>query len=896
MTTTALKSTKESFKNRIMDEIPQLADLDDDNDTKMPAADMALEDDSLIIPTNQDNMTLEDYCIDGEQSLQTPTKDNTGTTFHNDVTITRCSPRLNGGKSTKKTYSDNATVSQDGKVLLYPNLMFETAAELNDHIQNYAKQNGFLISKAHTYYDCETVAKTEAARQRFPTESFNVTVGKDGKKKGPPQRGRFRCNAAKVPCNWSVNFTHAKLPAKDGIVNYKYVIKPEGFNLVHTPHRLLAVPEDEHAGSYSDIFSERQLNAEEKAFICSQALYSSDNVGKIRLNMQRKFPNRTYSADLLKRVTNKYRDDFFGKGRDQINELISRGLAEKERGGAFEHNIDDSLRLKAFILQTKEMREYAPLYNDFVILDGTHGTNKYGLILEPPTLVDCLGRSVIAGIPICESEQNAYSGKILKTLGLVRKDGVLMTDEGSAFIGLAERLGMRHVLCSFHYQNKTKTVGGLGDYKQRFQDRFNNLIYFDYQNNKAFDEAYESLEKKVTEKYPDAKDALRLLTGIYKVRHKVCCTFTKELFTCGHTSTGRGEGTNSSIKARGDLKREMQGYGLFQLVEHIIAIFKRRQSEALTEIIKKIQKPEVDCSDYVYKAWSKNIVAAPDFSNAILDETASQSDIELWIVTSHKNSVSTVRINSDGQHPTCTCGMYCSTLIPCPCICAIYQRKGRAFFKAKDLHPRWRLDYHPLWKVAHQRLNIALPVTNDVDAYDQAVEIDVTPCDNDTTTTLIPRNVFDAINCPPKSTTRYTRLKESFDEIVSYAKNNPMLFRHASAVLIQEATYCREYRPGNFDMSNVFNDANKNVSVTGNQDTGILVIENASTLMMSNVEDKNESVADNLDTGILDIENANSTRHALPPHSKLERKRARLTDDDVSNKFKFENKNKKKKK
>ena len=630
----------------------------------------------------------------------------------------------------------------------------------------------------------------------------------------------------------------------------------------------------------------------------------------IRINMQRKFLGQTYSTDLIKRVVNKYRDDYYGKGREQINALMRRAEAEKKRGGAFESNIDDTLRLNAFILQTKEMREYAPLYNDFVILDGTHGTNRYGLILEPPTLVDCLGRSVIAGIPICESEQNEFSGNILQTLGLVREGGVLMTDEGSAFIGLAERLGMKHVLCSFHFQNKTKQVGGLSDYKLKFQYRFNDLIYHDYQTSECFDAAYQKLKITLTENYPDAKDALRLVTGLYNLREKVCCTFTKEIFTCGHTSTGRGEGTNSSIKARGDLKREMKGYGLFQLVEHIIAIFQRRQSEALNEIIKKIEDPTIECSKYVHDVWLQNIVAANQFSNAVLDET-SQSGIELWIVTSHDKVVSTVKIHSDGQHPTCTCGIYCSTLIPCPCVCAIYQRKGFVFFKAKDLHPRWRLDHHPLWKVAHQSLNIELPVN----IY-QTDDIHISHSD-ETINTSIPRNVFDNIKCPKTTTSRYVKLKEVFDEIVSYAQNNPLLFRHAKAVLLQEATYCRERGSGNFnrlcnvstavvngnvaDTLNVNGNVANTVTVKGNAivtDQYVLNNENgnaADTVNVNNAIVTDQYVLNNDNGNVADIENVNGTVAVpLPPRTKLQRKQARLTDGDMANTSALKRKRKKK--
>ncbi len=39
------------------------------------------------------------------------------------------------------------------------------------------------------------------------------------------------------------------------------------------------------------------------------------------------------------------------------------------------------MRLDWFMIQTPRMREYALAYNDFTMLDGTHDTNKYKLVM-----------------------------------------------------------------------------------------------------------------------------------------------------------------------------------------------------------------------------------------------------------------------------------------------------------------------------------------------------------------------------------------------------------------------------------------------------------------------------------------------------------------------------------
>ena len=194
--------------------------------------------------------------------VETPTKGNKAI---DEATIIRCSPRLNNGR-TEKEFHDDVVVSKEGKVLLRPNIMFETAEALNSHIQSYAKQNGFLVSKAHTYYDCDSDVKKDSISQRFPLGSFCVKKGKDGRDKGPLQRGRFMCNAAKAQCTWQLNFTHTKLPVKHSDFSYKYMIKPEGFNLTHTPHRMLGITINECVGTYDLVYSERQLGAEADKF------------------------------------------------------------------------------------------------------------------------------------------------------------------------------------------------------------------------------------------------------------------------------------------------------------------------------------------------------------------------------------------------------------------------------------------------------------------------------------------------------------------------------------------------------------------------------------------------------------------------------------------------------
>lgn len=775
----------------------------------------------------------------------------------------RCSPRLNSGATTRVA----ATFDQENEI--FPGMAFATESDLMAYMNRIGLQNGFVVSKSCEYYPCESKDEIQKVTDRFPIGSWSATVSNTGKPKGPVYRGKFICNA-KGRCVWCVRFTHARTEG-----GYRYIVKSEGLNLTHSQHPMVDVRTGNNEKSFLNVgkkHSEKQITTEENKHIAFLACYTSDNTTKIRTAMENKFSGTSYEYNVLSRIVKKHRDCHFGLGRDKMSHLIQLGIDEVKRGGTFVHELDDCLRLQSFILQTREMKLYTDVYNDFVILDGTHGTNRYGLILEPPVIVDCLGRSVIAGIPICESEESRFSQKILESLNLVRKGGVLMTDEGSGFNGIAGQLGMHHLLCSFHFQNKAKSVKGICDkFKKQFLAGFNSLIYEDFQCAEKFQTSYDKLVDTMKEKCPNAKEALNLLSGLYRARHKVAVTFTKSLFSCGHTSSGRSESLNSVIKGHGTLKQEMKGYGLFQLVEHLLSIFQRMQNDSLKEIKEIITKSHGDssvmCSDYVKKIWSENILACNNWSEMKQDNDENVDSFQSWTVqNSELKLTSTVTLYKDG-YPTCTCGKYLSTLIPCPCICAVFMRNGKQPFKLNDLPRRWRLDQHPLWNVAYEKLGITPPQPEGA-----ANAVNINSCTNHVNVNIqVSSKAFGEIKFPKTETARYAALKRAFEAIASYAKHNPALYKHFLALLLKEAVYCREASDA---ASGTITTDEKIATVATNEWAA------SSALPLNNETDNDES--DNDDVPLSQLV-PKVPVVPLPPLLKQQRKRARVTNADVAN-------------
>ena len=169
------------------------------------------------------------------------------------------------------------------------------------------------------------------------------------------------------------------------------------------------------------------------------------------------------------------------------------------------------------------MVNYACVYNDFTIVDGTHNTLMYDLKLMPYTNVDCLGKNIISGIVLDESENGESIHEGLQLFGLAKQGSTLMTDGGSAFPLVAGRARMSHILCSQHFQRDVfASSGGLGEHSDQFKKDANDLIFSKFSSANDWNAKYHA----VITRYCSFSKALACLRKIYKEREKVCQTFT----------------------------------------------------------------------------------------------------------------------------------------------------------------------------------------------------------------------------------------------------------------------------------------------------------------------------------------------------------------------------------
>src|SRR6476660_9767291 len=107
----------------------------------------------------------------------------------------------------------------------------------------------------------------------------------------------------------------------------------------------------------------------------------------------------------------------------------------------------------------------------------------------PFTNVDCLGKNIISGILLDDSENTEC---VLQSLVLFKLDvpgATLMTDGGSAYPGVAAQAEMLHVLCSHHFQQDVfSSAGGMGSQSDIFKRDAMSLIYTSFCSEDYFEQ------------------------------------------------------------------------------------------------------------------------------------------------------------------------------------------------------------------------------------------------------------------------------------------------------------------------------------------------------------------------------------------------------------------------
>jgi hypothetical protein len=168
--------------------------------------------------------------------------------------------------------------------------------------------------------------------------------------------------------------------------------------------------------------------------------------------LQTHFPTKEFADSLIQRMIKKGKIALFGKDEDAINQFMDLGKLLTASGGQFFCSHDESIRINEIHLQTATMAQYADIYKDFNIVDGTFSISAYDMMLIVTTNVDCLGKSDMTGYIFAESETSEAVVRGLKTFKLDRAGATLMSDGAPAYALAAQTSDMHHVLCVQHYR------------------------------------------------------------------------------------------------------------------------------------------------------------------------------------------------------------------------------------------------------------------------------------------------------------------------------------------------------------------------------------------------------------------------------------------------------------
>ena len=123
---------------------------------------------------------------------------------------------------------------------------------------------------------------------------------------------------------------------------------------------------------------------------------------------------------LLSRLLKKRYAEHFGSDSDFMAKFMDQGNSIPQPGGVFKHHFEDT-RISDVFITKPSIKAYAEIFGDFVIYDGTHNVDQYGLVAIFETWVDSLGKSVISCYSRNRLEHLVNISTALKYFGLDRK-------------------------------------------------------------------------------------------------------------------------------------------------------------------------------------------------------------------------------------------------------------------------------------------------------------------------------------------------------------------------------------------------------------------------------------------------------------------------------------------
>lgn len=544
-----------------------------------------------------------------------------------------------------------------------------------------------------------------------------------------------------------------------------------------------------------------ELREEEVSIIQDLAPYGVEPFRVAKILRGKADETKVYDPKLIGRIMQRERERL-GLVEDRTGDFFQYAREQARNGGIFEYEVDETQRIRSWLLQDAEMRAMLLAYDDFIILDGTHWVNKFGQILIPPVVVDCFLMSHLGAFILGPAESASLICTHLEQAGVEPTDHSgrhshlysrpLMTDEAPCFPLVAEHFKMLHLLCTNHYVTSIPKIEGCdGD----FNKDANDAVYEDFGTPERLAQHLGQMSmyrNKTAQKHTEKLSSLQT---------KLCRTHTKEHFTAGHTTTQRGEGQNSRVKHQGLFKKDLKRMGLLECAKHVIERSRSNLHSAKKKLVPLVQANKL-WSDEVQAAVVAKQVDCASIKSEAMQITASKALEMGWpwpiegytfsLVTSRRQGYDGVMPNGPEQHvvgfspkgpPRCTCGFFKSWRLLCTHLCwSITTSTKSELFKPENFEKRWLLQSHPLFsQVKRELFGTSVP---------QAMS---TP--NDTSRTIInigqwtiDEEAYFKVRQPKNQSHRVVALNEIFLELSKAAVNGSEHAYRTAIVLLSAVT------------------------------------------------------------------------------------------------------------
>ena len=288
-------------------------------------------------------------------------------------------------------------------------------------------------------------------------------------------------------------------------------------------------------------------------------------------------------------------------------------------------------------------------------------------------------------------QQNCYQG----TLG---------TDRASWTTGSAKLLGKDLMYCTRHESEYIMSAGaGLSGRSQNlFMAEMNAMLY-----DITSKEELASRFVKAYQDYGHHSPARAYIDILVKLKEKLCKAYTQDLFTLLHTTTQRSEGKNASIKGSNtDLKAYLSNADLVTLHERLSLVNLFDDLRALKQL-EDLRVKNKRVSSYYEAHVRKSKELAMDKIQGECEKLGNDLyRVNRFDKTSHIVNLKTKIVHRGRAYvlPTCNCGFWRSSFIPCMCIIKVFNACGKDISKVENVHPYHLIEMHPLWPEALKQL------------------------------------------------------------------------------------------------------------------------------------------------------------------------------------------------